>query len=109
MAGLAVIVVMGGMIGLGLRGARPPRLGLAGAFLAYAIIFVLLVRSDAAYQAGGELLHVGGFPPPTAWLIYGMWLFPLVMVGLFVWGFDRWYYTPDDEARFADLTREEKQ
>ena len=105
-AGLAVVALMGAMVLLGLRGARTPRLAFAGAFIAYALIFVLLVRSDAAYEAGGELSHVGGLPPPTAWLIYGMWLFPWVMIGLFVYGFDRWYYTPDDEARFADLTRD---
>lgn len=42
-------------------------------------------------------------------MIYGMWLFPLVFVGLYMALFDRWVLTDQDLARFDDLVKENRQ
>ena len=36
-------------------------------------------------------------------MIYGMWLFPLFFVGLYMALFDRWVLTEEDLARFQEL------
>jgi hypothetical protein len=44
-------------------------------------------------------------PVPTAWLVYLFWPSQFGFLILYVVTFDRWFWTPDDEARFAAILR----
>ena len=44
-------------------------------------------------------------PEATAWLVYLFWPSQFGFLILYVVSFDRWFWTPDDEARFAAILR----
>lgn len=68
----------------------------AGAFLA----MVLTYRS---YVDATEHALFLGFPIPTAWMMYGVWLVPLVFMLVYLFTFDSWFYTDEDRKRFEQL------
>lgn len=75
-------------------------------WLIFAGIFTGLIVAHARYTATSEHGLFLGFPVPTAWMIYGVWVFPAVFVVLYLVTFDRWGFTKDDEARLAELAAE---
>ena len=79
-------------------------LALALGFAAYLGVFTLMVRSYAAFvRAGAESDLFLWFPPPSAWMLYGIWTVPAVFIVLFVVRFDSWILTPEDRQRFEEL------
>ena len=50
-----------------------------------------------------------GLPGATAWMLYGLWLAPLVFVVVYVAGFERWVYGPEEAKRFEALVRGARQ
>ncbi len=68
----------------------------AGLFSAAMLAYVRFMR-DPSPQLWGAL------PLPTAWLVYAFWPAQLVFVVLFVATFDRWFWTPLDEATFRRI------
>ncbi|MCH8961747.1 MAG: hypothetical protein IH820_10625 [Bacteroidetes bacterium] len=109
--GVLMIAIMAVAVWIGLRkrdGATPLNRWMMAAFAGYALVFTALVAAYASYTQGHETAFFGGFPAPTAWMIYGMWLFPLVFVGLYMALFDRWVLTDQDLARFDDLVKENR-
>lgn len=71
--------------------------------LLYAAIFTGLMLAYRAYITEGEHALLWIFPAPTAFMIYGLWPVPLYFVLLYIWGFDRWIYRPEDEEKFQQL------
>jgi hypothetical protein len=49
-----------------------------------------------------------GLPPPTAWMLYGVWFVPAVFILLYIWKFHTWVWTPDQDAAFKRLIAEGK-
>lgn len=80
--GLSILLLMTVCVLLGV--AKQGRLGLLGLAMligcvGLALVFTALV---VAYDAAPEGF-LGGFPPATAWMIYGIWGFPaLLLFGL---------------------------
>ena len=54
----------------------------------------------------GETGYFMGFPYATAWLVYGHWLSALPLILVYTFGFRRYVYTAQDEARFNRLLQE---
>ncbi len=109
--GLLMVGIMAVAVWIGLRkrdGATPLNRWMMAAFAGYALVFTALVAAYASYTVSPEAVFFAGFPAPTAWMIYGMWLFPLVFVGLYMALFDRWVLTDQDLARFDDLVKENR-
>lgn len=77
-------------------------------WLVYAGIATGLVVAHARYTATTDHALFLGFPIPTAWMMYGIWMFPGVFVVLYLATFDRWNFTPADEERLAQLAAEFK-
>ena len=77
-------------------------------FGGYALVFTGLTLTYARYTGSADVPFFGGFPLPTAWMIYGMWFFPLILVGLYMAFFDRFVLTKDDLARFQELVDENR-
>ena len=75
-----------------------------------ALAFVLLFVSYRGQAvAGADVPTVLGFPPATAWMLYGVWWTPLALVALYVWRFDDWVYGDWEQARFAELVAAARQ
>lgn len=76
---------------------------MAAGFFMYLLVFTALVYTYSQYTHDKHQDFFGGFLLPTAWMIYGMWLFPLFFVFLFTLHFDRWIMTKDDLRQFQLL------
>ncbi|MEM7657804.1 MAG: hypothetical protein AAF399_16860 [Bacteroidota bacterium] len=108
-AGLTVLALMGSLILLGWQrkqGTVAHRPWLIGGMLGYALLFVGLWNSYAAYTATGKAAIIAGYPVPTAWMLYAIWLWPLLMVSVMIWRFDAWFLDPKDVERLAELVQE---
>ena len=109
--GLLVLAVMAVCVWIGLRkketGTPLTRWMMIG-FAGYALVFTGLTLTYARYTGAPETPFFGGFPLPTAWMIYGMWFFPLILVGLYMLLFDRWVLTEADQTRFRELVEENR-
>ena len=83
-------------------------LGLATAALLG--VFTLLMRSYSGFMAtGAETGLALSFPYPTAWMLYGVWITPLLFIALFIVRFDDWILRPEDKQRFARLVAARKE
>lgn len=47
-------------------------------------------------------------PIPTAWMIYGLWVFPHCFMFLYVFTFDRWNLTHDEVRQFHEMVAEKR-
>lgn len=101
--GLVQVAFFGACFALGMqRGgrlgpvARPLILGLLG----YAGVWLALAVAYAATAGDGETSLWGAFPAATAWMLYGMWPFPIVFAYVYLRHFDSWFLNEDDLARF---------
>lgn len=81
---------------------------LIGGFVAYALVFTALVYSYRQYDPGNVQNFFGGFPLPTAWLVYGVWLFPWFFIAVLVIMFDRSFLTQSDLDRFHALVQKSR-
>ena len=80
---------------------------LVAGFLGLGLLFTVLVSSYARYAGGVETRLFLGLPPPTAWMLYGVWLFPLLIILVCMFHFDR-YFSKDDERAFEALIRKKR-
>ena len=71
----------------------------------YLILFVLMFMAYQNYIDQETLSLLGGFPTPTAIMIYGLWLFPLFFTTLYVWRFKDWVINKKEVARFHELVK----
>lgn len=57
----------------------------------------------------GTTAYVLGFPITSSWMIYGVWAGFLIPCALYMFGFDRFIYSTEDEAKFQDILKEKHQ
>ncbi len=109
--GLLSITLTVSLMALGLArdgrlvsGARALLIGW-GLFMA---IFVALVWTYRGYATEGSETLILGFPPPTAWMLYGIWFFPFYFMILYITRFDEWVMSGDEIARFHRMVEQHK-
>jgi hypothetical protein len=109
LTGLLVIFMLGATSLVGIRSddRRSQRL-MIGATLVYAATFVGMAVSYTNYVERGFTGTILGFPPPTAWMIYGMWHVPWLMVLVYALLWDSLSMPPESRERFAALLREKR-
>jgi len=110
------MVFLGAGLCLGMRrngtddtGARDPvRAWLVGGIVLSLVIVTLLFTSYRSFLVGVDegvdspALFLG-FPVASAWLVYGIWLFPIVYVLIFAKSFRTWYYPDESREKFERL------
>jgi hypothetical protein len=100
-----------GCLAFGLRrNGRVGRVGifiLAGAGL-YLLTYVGMFFTYRGYIGGGPMNFFGAMPPPTAWMLYGLWPAPLVFMLLFVLGFNRFVWDEESERAFQQIVAEKR-
>ena len=69
----------------------------------YVGVWTQIVRSDRTVAASGDVAFLGWFPVATSWMLFGLWLAPLVFVAAYIIGFSRWIMPPESLARFEAL------
>jgi hypothetical protein len=73
---------------------------------AFEAVWAALVAVYWRYASSGSLEIWWGLPAPTAIMLYGVWLLPLVFCLFYVVHFDRWVMSEADLARFRKLVAE---
>lgn len=80
-----------------------PAWALAACFVLQAGLFSVAMLAYVRFMGDPSPPLWWALPLPTAWLVYVFWPAQLVFVVLFVVTFDRWFWTPLDEATFRRI------
>lgn len=76
----------------------------SGAFL-YLVTYTLTFFSNLRYLREEHHLFFGGWPLPTAWMMYAMWFTPLIILIGYIVTFRDSIISEDDELEFATLIK----
>ena len=109
--GLLMISLMGTLTVIGWQRknkGHAHRPWLIAAFVGYAGVFLAVCFSYLSYAQAESPVLWGGFPVPTAWMLYVLWLFPLTLVVMLLLRFDQWFLDPKDMERFQELVAEQE-
>lgn len=71
-------------------------------------IFTALILSYNAYMREDVHSLVLFQVKPTAWMLYGIWGFPVVFIVAYVLTFDKWFMTDDDLEAFRELVAKKR-
>jgi len=99
---LCLFLILGAIRKGKLDGIRP---WLIIASITYLIVYSLTYYSDISYVETGHDRFFGGWPMPTAWMIYVMWSTPVLFVLIYIFKFRDWILTVEDESRFEELVK----
>ena len=93
------------LIGMKKKGSLGPvKKGLIGGIIGFMLVFTGLTLSYWDYtSAETSSTYFGGFPTPTAWMLYGVPCFALFFTFLYLINFDNWVLTEEDKARFDEI------
>jgi hypothetical protein len=104
--GLTQIVFFLAALAVGGRkksGYGPLKMPIVIGGIAYAIVFAGMILSHRSYVDDDNPALFLGFPIPTAWMMYGVWLVPLVFMFLYLIKFDDWFFTEKDRKKFDEI------
>lgn len=73
--------------------------------LVYAVVFTLTTFSYWSYHQSNSMEYFGGFPKPTAWMLYGCWFTPLLLTITYYYKFQSWVITPEEEEQFDKIVK----
>ncbi len=72
----------------------------------YALVWILIKVVDDFYMASSSPIFFGGFPLPTALLVYGIGVFPIVIIPLYYRNFSRDVFSEQNQQEFNQLLKE---
>ena len=99
--GVLTLVAAAAAFSLGVK--RTATRGIAVAAGLSLIAFTGMMLAQRNY-AGAEIHAVSGwFTAPVNWLLFGLGIFPAAYVGVWVFGFRRWVFSSEDQAKFDSL------
>ncbi len=110
--GILMVVFICACLALGMSRngkAGPARLPMLLSTAPFVLIFVGLFTSYREFMTAGGGPLVWGLPAPTAWMLYGAWMFPLVFVVVFLIYFDRWFVRPADLERLRKAVAQRRE
>ena len=105
------VLFFGGCLAMGMtrHGTLGPTRGpLIFGTLVLAAIFAALIFSYQRYMNEDVHTLFLSFPKPSAWMLIGVWCFPVFFMVLYYRMFDRWYFTAEDEKRLEEITADHR-
>ena len=99
------------MIALGVRPDRRSSrfwVQLGASFGLLAAAWTIMYQAYEAFLISGQTQMVAGWPYPTAWQVYAIWLSGFGLVALYVFGFKAYVWSDDDEIQFRELLEQSK-
>jgi len=107
----AMLIMFGILLYLGIsehRRTRQCKAWISTGTIALLIVWWSMIGTYSAYLASGEFPMILGFPLPTAFTVYGLWLAGFVFVIAYVVGFRSFVFTKDDEEAYHELVEKFK-
>jgi hypothetical protein len=102
-----IVALFVGLLFFGLRRPREPVpgkgliLGAGALFLgAFGALFVTYSHYIKNPDPAALLL---GFPPPTAWMLFGVWGIPVLFIAFYYTRYNEWVFGAGDEAAYRNL------
>ncbi len=81
----------------------PAKVPFAVGAVIHICILSALYLSYRGFLAEDTHTLFGSVPKPTAWMIYGVWPFPIYFLIVYYIQFDKWHFTDDDQKRLDEL------
>ena len=109
--GVLIYLVISALVYIGVPPAKRDRkLGLAHAAATLLVLGVwsLLMHLFRQYLLSGDPMVVVAFPLPTLVMLLGVWTAPMSFSLIYILGFRRWIFTPEDEETFRRLMENKK-
>ncbi|MEM6763534.1 MAG: hypothetical protein AAF824_23120 [Bacteroidota bacterium] len=78
-------------------------------FLLYSLMYGMLLFSHVTYIGGDNPSYLGGLPAPTAWMLYGLGVIPIIFTLIYIFKFDQWVLSQEDLEAVKALMREQKE
>lgn len=70
------------------------------------LVWLAIALSYDAYLDGADMPYMLGFPLPSALTVYAVWGVGLLLSFFYVFGFEKFVYTPEDKAGFEALLQD---
>ena len=94
------------VLGIAKRNRSQPFWTLMGGVTALNLMFAaLLIYFYISFLNTGETFLLLGFPAPTAMMMFGCWGSAFLFTVIFIWKFDTFIFTPEDEAAVEALVK----
>ena len=109
--GVLIYLVISALVYIGVPPAKRDRkLGLAHAAATLLVLgtWSLLMYLFRQYLLSGDPMVVVAFPLPTLVMLLGVWIAPMSFSLIYILGFRRWIFTPEDEETFRRLMESKK-
>lgn len=74
----------------------------------YVLIWTAIVWSYRGYMNGDTEGRFLALPIPTAWMVYGFWLFPVFFIVFFVVTYDKHFWNDELESEFNAILEAKK-
>lgn len=81
---------------------------LAIGITAFLLVYTMMVQSWWHYVETNNMDYFLGLPKPTAWMLFGMMLIPLIITFFYTTRFEEWIYTAEDEVKFLEIMENRK-
>ena len=104
--GVLIYLIISVLVYLGVRPAKRDRLLLTAHTLATLLVLGMwsfLMYLFRQYLLSGDPMVIIAFPLPTLVMLLGLWIAPMSFSLIYILGFRRWIYTPEDEKTFREL------
>lgn len=104
--GVLIYLIISVLVYIGVPQAkrdRKLRLAHSAATLVVLGMWSFLIYLFRQYLHSGDPMIGAGFPLPTLVMLLGVWLAPLSFSLIYILGFRRWIFTPEDEETFRKL------
>lgn len=76
--------------------------------IGYFIVFSLMIFAYWNFIETGSSNYFGGYPAPTAWMLYGVWFYPVFFAVIYYVKFDDWVLKPEELNDFQELVKENR-
>lgn len=74
----------------------------------YVLIWSAMIWSYRGYMNGDTESRFLLLPIPTAWMVYGIWLFPAFFIVLFVVKYEEYFWNDESERKFNEILEAKK-
>ena len=104
--GVLIYLIISALVYIGVpQSKRDRKLKLAHATATLAVLgmWSFLIYLSWQYLHSGDPMIGAAFPLPTLVMLLGLWIAPMSFTLIYVLGFRRWIFTPEDEEKFRQL------